>query len=228
MKTIQNISVVEDVTLVSLNDSPADMNTISKIFDMISTNNIDVDMISQTPPHSNKPHLSFTVSGDDLGKILELSAKIRDLYPDVKLSVSNGNCKISVFGEAMKGQPGVAAKVFAAAAKANTDIIMITTSEVDISMLVPQSDLTATLESIKGVLLTIKLLQTIKNACIFIKRFLLSFILFVNPFSDFIIKPSSPFFNPLACFGADKKDFCVWVSVLDIFLALFNIEIKIR
>ena len=50
----------------------------------------------------------------------------------------------------MKGQPGVAAKVFAAAAKANTDIIMITTSEVDISMLVPQSDLTATLESIKG------------------------------------------------------------------------------
>ena len=45
MKTIQNISVVEDVTLVSLNDSPADMNTISKIFDMISTNNIDVDMI---------------------------------------------------------------------------------------------------------------------------------------------------------------------------------------
>ena len=42
MKTIQNISVVEDVTLVSLNDSPADMNTISKIFDMISTNNIDV------------------------------------------------------------------------------------------------------------------------------------------------------------------------------------------
>ena len=128
----------------------ADMNTISKIFDMISTNNIDVDMISQTPPHSNKPHLSFTVSGDDLGKILELSAKIRELYPDIKLSVSNGNCKISVFGEAMKGQPGVAAKVFAAAAKANTDIIMITTSEVDISMLVPQSDLTATLESIKG------------------------------------------------------------------------------
>ena len=58
--------------------------------------------------------------------------------------------------------------------------------------------------------------------------FLLSFILFVNPFSDFIIKPSSPFINPLACFGADEKDFCVWVSVLDIFLAFFNIEIKIR
>jgi hypothetical protein len=41
---------------------------------------------------------------------------------------------------------------------------------------------------------------------IFIKRFLLSFILFVNPFSDFIIKPSSPFFNPLACFGASNAE----------------------
>ena len=58
MKTIQNISVVEDVTLVSLNDSPADMNTISKIFDMISTNNIDVDMISQTPWRLHRADLS--------------------------------------------------------------------------------------------------------------------------------------------------------------------------
>ena len=150
MKTIQNISVVEDVTLVSLNDSPADMNTISKIFDMISTNNIDVDMISQTPPHSNKPHLSFTVSGDDLGKILELSPKLRDFFRYVKVSVCNGKFKISFFGEDFKGLQCLAVNVFGAAAKANTDIIMITTSEVDISMLVPQSDLTATLESIKG------------------------------------------------------------------------------
>lgn len=42
---------------------------------MISTNNIDVDMISQTPPHSNKPHLSFTVSGDDLGKFWSFPLK---------------------------------------------------------------------------------------------------------------------------------------------------------
>ena len=71
MKTIQNISVVEDVTLVSLNDSPADMNTISKIFDMISTNNIDVDMISQTPPPSNKPHLSFKEKNKKKKKIIK-------------------------------------------------------------------------------------------------------------------------------------------------------------
>ena len=33
MKTIQNISVVEDVTLVSLNDSPADIKNFRYDFD---------------------------------------------------------------------------------------------------------------------------------------------------------------------------------------------------
>lgn len=148
MKAIQSISVVEDVTLVSLDDSPADICTISKIFNMISSYGIDVDMISQTPPHGNKPHLSFTVCGEDLGKILEISSKIREFNQDIKLSISNGNCKISVFGEGMKGKPGVASNVFMAAANANTDIIMITTSEVDISLLVPGSDLDATVKAI--------------------------------------------------------------------------------
>jgi len=150
MSLVQSISVVEDVTLVSLNDSPADMNTIAKIFDMISSYGIDVDMISQTPPHSNKPHLSFTVSGEDLGKILEISSKIRDVNSDIKLAVSNGNCKISVFSEDMRGCPGVAAKIFSAVANAGIDIIMITTSEVDISLLVPQSDFDKAVSAIKG------------------------------------------------------------------------------
>jgi len=150
MSLVQSISVVEDVTLVSLNDSPADMNTITKIFDMISSYGIDVDMISQTPPHSNKPHLSFTVSGEDLGKILEISSKIRDVNSDIKLAVSNGNCKISVFSEDMRGCPGVAAKIFSAVANAGIDIIMITTSEVDISLLVPQSDFDKAVSAIKG------------------------------------------------------------------------------
>ena len=112
MNIIQSITVVEDVTLISLQDSPADINLISKIFEMISNAGIDVDMISQTPPHRNMPDLSFTVSGEDMGKILEISAKLRELNPDLKLSIRNGNCKISIFGEAMRGCPALPAKRF--------------------------------------------------------------------------------------------------------------------
>lgn len=148
MNTIKSITVVEDVTLISLQESPADINLISEIFNMIAENGIDVDMISQTPAHRNIPDLSFTISDDDLGKILDISAKLRELNPDLKLSIRSGNCKISVFGEAMRGCPGVAVKVFNAVADAKADIAMITTSEVDISILVAKSDFENTLEKI--------------------------------------------------------------------------------
>ena len=151
MNTVQSITVVEDVTLISLQDSPADITLISKIFEMISGAGIDVDMISQTPPHRNMPDLSLTISGEDMGKVLEISAKLRELNPDLKLSISNGHCKISVFGEGMRGCPGVACKVFNAMANAKADISMITTSEVDISVLVAKADLENTLEELHKV-----------------------------------------------------------------------------
>lgn len=151
MSIIESINIVEDVTLVSLKDSPADIELISKIFGMIADAGIDVDMISQTPHHSKMPDLSFTISDDDFAKILEIMAKLRELNPDLKLTIQNGNCKISVFGEAMKGTPGVAVKVFNALNKANADIIMITTSEVDISLLIPKHDLEAAVETLNEI-----------------------------------------------------------------------------
>ncbi len=151
MNTIEILTVNEDVTLISLSDSPADIKLISKIFEMISQAGIDVDMISQTPPNGAHSSLSFTVGDDDFGRILEIAAALRQLNPELKLNVSSGNCKISLFGESMRGKPGVAAKVFAAASSANTDIRMITTSETDISLLVVKADLENTVAAIKRI-----------------------------------------------------------------------------
>ena len=143
MSIIQSISVTEDVTLVSLQDSPADIGLISDLFTEISKNNIDVDMISHTP------NLSFTVSDEDIGKMLEITAKLRDIYPDMKLTLRSGNCKISVFGEEMRGTPGVAVKVFYALSRANVEVSMITTSEVDISLLVDKHFVEPAIESLE-------------------------------------------------------------------------------
>lgn len=140
MKTVDNITVIENVTLISLNDSPADIKIISKIFNMISEAEIDVDMISQIPPHGSIPYLSFTVNDDDLTKVFAIASKLREINPELKLAISSGNSKISVFGEGMKNCPGVAAKVFSAVAETNAEVRMITTSEVDISVLVYSHD----------------------------------------------------------------------------------------
>ncbi|MCR4616193.1 MAG: ACT domain-containing protein [Clostridiales bacterium] len=142
------ITVTEDVTLIFLHDYPADIKLVADIFKKIADAGIDVDMISQASPNGQHSSLSFTVFDDDFGKILGIVAKLRDHNPELKIGVSSGNCKISVYNENMKGTPGVAAAVFDAVSCANTDIRMITTSEVDISILVVKADVEAAVASL--------------------------------------------------------------------------------
>ena len=144
-----DISVKEDVTLISLHDSPASIDAIAQVFCQIADAGIDVDMISQTLPNGQHSNLSFTVDGEDFGGILRVAASLRESYPDLKISVSSGNCKISVRDDAMNGVPGYAAKVFSAAAGECADIRMVTTSECDISLLVVKEDLDATVQAIR-------------------------------------------------------------------------------
>lgn len=146
------ITVREDVTLISMHDSPADIGTVADVFQKIADAGINVDMISQTPPNGQHSSLSFTVDGDEFGGILRVCAEMREKNPDLKISVSSGNCKISVYDAQMNDEPGYAAKVLAAAASVRSDIRMVTTSECDISILVVQADLENTMQAIRSIL----------------------------------------------------------------------------
>lgn len=146
------ITVREDVTLFSMHDSPADIGTIADVFQKIGEAGINVDMISQTPPNGQHSSLSFTVDGNDFGGILRVCAELREKKPDLKISVSSGNCKISVYDAAMNESCGYAAKVLAAAASVHADIRMVTTSECDISILVVQADLDNAVNAIRSAL----------------------------------------------------------------------------
>lgn len=149
MNEITKITVTEDVTLITLRNSPSDMKFITHVFDLIASRGINVDMISQTAPFSEKVSLSFTVSDADMGELLELFAVLRAEYPGIKYDVTSGNCKVSLYGEAMRFVPGVAASVFDMIAQINTDIRIITTSEIDISLLVSELDADTVLEAFR-------------------------------------------------------------------------------
>ena len=117
MKIIDSITVSDDVTLISISNSSADIEHIAKVFNMFSDAGINVDMISQLPPSGANSGFSFTVSDNDFISVLDICAELRKQNGDIKISVSNGNSKISVSGEAMRDLSGVAAKIFTAAAK---------------------------------------------------------------------------------------------------------------
>lgn len=140
MRLVDNIYITEDVTLFSLCDSPADITHIAEVFKMIADAGIDVDMISQFPLSGSSSGFSFTVNDKDFVSVLSIASELRNKNPKTKISVSSGNCKLTVSGEAMRNTPGVSAKVFKAAASVGADVRMITTSEIEIAMLVVKSD----------------------------------------------------------------------------------------
>ncbi|BCI60309.1 ACT domain-containing protein [Solibaculum mannosilyticum] len=140
MKISQTVSITEDVTLITLSDSPADIHFISSIFDCIAEAKISVDMIAQSAPIGDRTSLSFTVSDDDMRKALDVVSSLRVSHPSLRPSISSGNVKVSVYSEQMRTQPGVASKVFSAAASSNVDIRLVTTSEVDISLLITKPE----------------------------------------------------------------------------------------
>lgn len=150
MKLIDKIYVTEDVTLFSISDTAADIGHMAAIFRMIAEKGIDVDMISQMPSSGAGAGFSFTVNDRDFQPVLAIASELRTQNPKSKISVSSGNCKLTVSGEAMRGTPGVSAKVFQAAADAGADVRMVTTSEIEIALLVFSHDVQNVIDAIQA------------------------------------------------------------------------------
>lgn len=142
------VSTVDNITLVTLVGFPAEVDSISKIFEAISQYDINIDMISMAPTHGAFTGLSFTISDNDLVDVLAFTTQLKK-ETDVHVIVSSVNHKISVYDPAMKNTPGIAAKVFGAIANTKADLRLITTSEVEISILVTEADFDTVLSAIE-------------------------------------------------------------------------------
>lgn len=144
-----DITVTDNITLITLLNVPSDICFFPDVFDRIAKRKINVDMISVTPPQGDQTNLSFTVDDEDLGKVLDFTAALHEKHKGIKPIVSSGNSIITVQDENMRTTPGFASRVFSAAAQANADIRIITTSTTQISLLVTEAAFDSTYEALK-------------------------------------------------------------------------------
>ena len=121
------------VTLVGVKDKPG---IAASIFKPLSKNSINVDMVVQNISANGKEtDLTFTIKSDDLNKtkkIIISNKKIdfKDLIFDKDVS------KVSLIGVGMITTPGVTYRMFQALADKKINILVISTSEIKISVLV--------------------------------------------------------------------------------------------
>ena len=121
------------VTLVGVPDQPG---TSLAIFSKIADNNVSVDMIVQNVGEEGRADLSFTVLKDDLPVTLEaVNAAAEELGAE-RVTHDDGVAKVSIVGLGMATQAGVADRAFQALAEEGINLLMISTSEIKISVLV--------------------------------------------------------------------------------------------
>jgi aspartokinase len=146
---VTSISTVYNVALVTVDNLPNDMTLISNIFRKIANEKINIDMISQAPPYKGKINISFSLPTDDIVKVISLLNSFKNKVPNLRIEIDSDNTKITVFGEAMKNIPGVAAQLFTLLAINGIEVKLITTSEVEISYLIYEKDIDKAISAIK-------------------------------------------------------------------------------
>ncbi len=124
------------ITLTGLPDKPG---TVAAIFAPLAAANVNVDMIVQSVPRPGEPStLTFTVPRASLAhSVAELhTAKDRIGFDEI---VTDTNVvKVSAVGVGMRSNAGIAAKMFQVLADRGINILAITTSEIKVSVLIPE------------------------------------------------------------------------------------------
>ena len=108
----------------------------ASIFKPLSLNNINVDMVVQNISLNGKEtDLTFTVKTEDIKKTEKLIKQNKKISYR-KLSYNNNVSKVSIIGVGMITTPGITYRMFQALAKKKINILVISTSEIKISVLI--------------------------------------------------------------------------------------------
>jgi len=124
------------VTLSGLPDRPG---TVAAIFEPLSKANVNVDMIVQAAPRAGqKTDLTFTVPTDSLALTVAELDKARGTIGFEEIVTDTNVVKISAVGIGMRSNAGIAAQMFKTLAERGINILAITTSEIKVSVLIPE------------------------------------------------------------------------------------------
>ncbi len=146
-----SITVTENVSAVTFNNVPLYKTIMEDTLAAVAEAGINIDMISMTAPTSERFGFGFTLSDDDMGKLLAVAKNLKDKH-DIVPMINSGNRKIVIKTSDMEAQAGFAARIFNMLNNINAMILLITTGVDEISVLIRESDADAAVEGLKEIL----------------------------------------------------------------------------
>ncbi len=125
------------ITLSKVSDKPG---VSAAIFGPLAEANINVDMIVQNvTPDGKETDVTFTVTKSDFDNTLRVLETARENIGYKSLHSDKNVAKLSVVGVGMRSHAGVAQEMFNTLAEKGINIIVISTSEIKISVLIEEA-----------------------------------------------------------------------------------------
>ncbi len=110
----------------------------ASLFKPLTDDDIQVDMIVQTPVHDGRVDIGFTVCREDYERAVELVERQAAEEEGARVVGNKRVAKITVVGMGIRSHPGTASKVFEVLAKEGINVRSISTSEIKIAVLVDE------------------------------------------------------------------------------------------
>ena len=133
---VSGISSIDNEAKLTIRGVPDIPGVAAKILGPISDSDIDVDVIVQNISAENNTDFTFTVKQEDASRAKEILENTSKSLGGGLIELDDDIAKISIVGRGMRGQSGIASKMFESLADNEINILMITTSEIKISVVI--------------------------------------------------------------------------------------------
>ena len=145
MYGVSKITSEQNIMLTTFPGAQYSAKSLAEHLDVFARAGIVLDMICQSAPRGEAVDFSFTTSYANFAAVMKALPEAAKVHPPL---ISGGYSKINLFGEEMVTSCGVASRALSALAGENIEIALITTSDLDISLLIRQQDEDAALAAL--------------------------------------------------------------------------------
>ena len=133
---ISGLSSIDTEAKLTIRGVPDLPGVAAKILVPVSDAGIGVDVIVQNISADNTTDFTFTVDQSDAVAAEKILKETSESLGGGSIEVDDDIAKVSIVGRGMRGQSGIASKMFQALADHEINILMITTSEIKISVVI--------------------------------------------------------------------------------------------
>ncbi|MFF5994410.1 aspartate kinase [Lysinibacillus sp. KU-BSD001] len=138
---VRGIAYESDIIRLTVGYDSYEEASLADIFTVLANNGINVDIIVQAVIDKVKPTISFSIEKEQFAESLRVleSSKLSLGFSFADFEV--GLAKVSIVGSGMVSHPGIAARMFTRLSREGIDVKMVSTSEIKVSVVVPQEDM---------------------------------------------------------------------------------------